>query len=310
MSFVVVTSLLIHSLRLGYLRNVSEDPYGPRLISFNPSFSTNQYISAASLADATKWPELSAPHSPPLSPDETDGGLAARPRSISGFPGATGLKYTRTILGPSRTGALGMSVSGRRRAGSKLAQSVVSQEEDVRGDAAGTAGTTLGSASGGTTTGTASTASTTATTTPATAMAAIASRSPPRVVVDQQQHSAGADLPALKPSFVPKFKGAAEMDERRRLRLQARRGAAAAAAAAAAVAAGAAAMSPPEVRVVASSEKGAGALELMSSGSEEVEEEDQEDEEDSFLRVEDEDVFDDVVDVGVSGDIDEDEFDP
>ncbi|KAI0287104.1 stress-activated map kinase interacting protein 1-domain-containing protein [Russula brevipes] len=49
----------------------------------------------------------------------------------------------------------------------------------------------------------------------------------------------------------------------------------------------------------------------MSSGSEEVEEEYQEDEEEeSFLRVEDEDVFDDVVDVGVSVDIDEDEFDP
>ncbi|KAI0287105.1 hypothetical protein BC826DRAFT_73169 [Russula brevipes] len=86
MSLLSDPDLLIHSLRLGYLRNVGEDPYGPRLISFNPSFSTNPYISAASLADATKWPELAAPHSPPLSPDDTDGGLAARPAQHLGLP--------------------------------------------------------------------------------------------------------------------------------------------------------------------------------------------------------------------------------
>jgi hypothetical protein len=59
-----LSSLLIHSLRLGYLRNV-EDPYGSRLISFNPSFSTNPYINVASLADVNKWPELASPHESP-----------------------------------------------------------------------------------------------------------------------------------------------------------------------------------------------------------------------------------------------------
>ena len=77
------------------------------------------------------------------------------------------------------------------------------------------------------------------------------------------------------------------MDERRRLRLQARRGAAATA---------------PEIRIVAAQEKGA-TVEMMSSGEDE-----EEVEEDEFLQVEDEDF--DVVDVSVSVDIDEDEFDP
>lgn len=79
------------------------------------------------------------------------------------------------------------------------------------------------------------------------------------------------------------------MDERRRLRLQARRGAAATA---------------PEIRIVAAQEKGA-TPEMMSSGEDE---EEGEEEEDEFLQVEDEDF--DVVDVSVSVDIDEDEFDP
>lgn len=114
----------------------------------------------------------------------------------------------------------------------------------------------------------------------------------------------------MKPVFVPKFKGAAEMDERRRLRLQARRGVAAAAAAAAGDTGGGA----PGIRVVALLE-GGGTVDLMSSGEEggeeeeELEEELEEEEEDSFSQVGDED-FDDVVDVGVSVDIDEDEFDP
>jgi hypothetical protein len=82
-------------------------------------------------------------------------------------------------------------------------------------------------------------------------------------------------LPPLKPVFVPKFKGAAEMDECRRLRLQAQRGAT--------------------------------AVDVMSPGGE-AGDEVKEEEEDSFLQVEDEDF--DVVDVGVSVDINGDEFDP
>jgi target of rapamycin complex 2 subunit MAPKAP1 len=243
---------LIHGLRLGYLRNV-EDPYGRRLISFNPSFSANPYINAASLADLNKWPELVTPPSPPLSPDESDG--PTHPGStVSGFPGATGLNYTPTILGPSRTGALGMSVNGRRRA-SRLQQTVVIVPP-AQDDAS--------------------------------------SKSPQEQArVAAAAPTAAADLPTLK-IYVPNFRGAAEMDERRRLRMQMRRGVAADAAAAGGAAPG------TRVVQVASPGKGA-ALELLSS----------EEEEDSFSPEDDED-FDDVVDVGVSVDIDEDEdeFDP
>ena len=312
-------SLLIHSLRLGYLRNV-EDPYGPRLISFNPTFPTNPYITAASLADVTKWPELGITSpSPPLSPDDSDGGGSgsgsgdpasagtSRPRSVSGFPGATGLKHTQTILGPSRTGALGMGVSGRRRHVSKPSSSssrtgsfASAREREL--DSVGTSTTTVGTTSTG------------------TAKTTFMSKSPPpqqQLMLQEQQQqqqqlqqlqhaSASSDPPPLKPVFVPKFKGAAEMDERRRLRLQARRGAAAEAAAAGGAGGGA-----PGIRVVALLEGGA-TVDLMSSGEEggeeeeELEEELEEEEEDSFSQVGDED----FVDVGGSVDIDEDEFDP
>lgn len=305
------SSLLIHSLRLGYLRNV-EDPYGPRLISFNPTFPTNPYITAASLADATKWPELGISPSPPLSSDDSDGdgdptsAGTMRPRSISGFPGATGLKHTQTIFGPSRTGALGMSVSGRQRHVSKPSSSSsrrgsLASARDRERDAVGSGSTTA----------------TTGSSTTSTAKSTIMSKSPPPPQEQQQlqQHTSAsnADPPPFKPAFVPKFKGAAEMDERRRLRLQARRGAAAAAAAAAD--AGSTGGGAPGIKVVALLE-GGGTVDLMSSGEEGGEEEEEleegleEDmEEDSFSQVGDED-FDDVVDVGVSVDIDEDEFDP
>jgi hypothetical protein len=236
----VLFSLLIHSLRLGYLRNV-EDPYGPRLISFNPSFSTNPYINVASLADVNKWPELASPPSPPLSPDdESPEGSSQTRNNVPGPLGARGLKYTSTILGPSHTGALGMSVNGRRLVSKPTRPIVIaaSQQDD-----------------------------------------------------DNNNNNAAPkpSPPPLKPIFIPKFKGAAEMDERRRLRIQVRRGVAAAAAAAA----------TPEARLLTSPEKGA-TPELLSEDEEE---------EDSFSPEDDVDFDDDVVDVGVSVDLG-DEFDP
>lgn len=65
----------------------------------------------AGLADVEKWPELAMPSSPPPSDDESNPNRAGR---SAGFPGATGLKYTTTIMGPSRTGALGLRVNGKR----------------------------------------------------------------------------------------------------------------------------------------------------------------------------------------------------
>ncbi|THH19606.1 hypothetical protein EW146_g1597 [Bondarzewia mesenterica] len=110
MSLLSDPDFLVHSLRLNYLRNV-DDPYGPRLISLSPSFSSNPYIIASSFADLDRWPEIAAPSSPPMSEEDADG---TRMRRVSGFPGATGLKYTQTILGPSRTGFMGMRTGDRR----------------------------------------------------------------------------------------------------------------------------------------------------------------------------------------------------
>lgn len=139
------TSFIIHNLRLSYLRNV-EDPYGPRLISLSPSYTSNPYILASNLADLERWPELAAPISPAPSDDEGEKGLDGRtsrgatpqkPSGLagvghhherngqdsakgedggrgrpSGFPGATRLKYTTTIIGGNRSGAFGLRVSG------------------------------------------------------------------------------------------------------------------------------------------------------------------------------------------------------
>lgn len=88
-----------------------EDAYGPRLISLDPSYRSNPYVVDAGLADVDRWPELALPSSPAPSDDEANPSRSGRP---PGFPGATGLKYTTTIMGPSRTGALGLRVTGKR----------------------------------------------------------------------------------------------------------------------------------------------------------------------------------------------------
>ena len=107
---------MIHNIRLTYLRHV-EDVYGPRIISFSPRHTANAHVVAAGLADSDRWPEMRASISPPVSEDEDaeKGG-----RQHSGFPGARGLKYTQTIVGQNRVGAMGMRVSGKRAATSKL----------------------------------------------------------------------------------------------------------------------------------------------------------------------------------------------
>ncbi len=163
------------------------------------SFSTNPYINVTSLADVNKWPELASPPSPPLSPDESSSDGPAWPRSISSSLGARGLKYTSTILGPSHTGALGMSINSRRLVSKPPRMIVIttSQEENA-----------------------------------------------PKL--SPQDHARATADPPPKPIFIPKFKGAAEMDEWQRLRIQVRWGVATAAATAA-----------PEARVLTLLEKGA-----------------------------------------------------
>lgn len=62
------------------------------------------------------------PQSPEISDDEGEDAPTGR-RAHSGFPGATGLKYTQTIMGPSRVGTLGMRVAGKRAMTTKDAAS-------------------------------------------------------------------------------------------------------------------------------------------------------------------------------------------
>ncbi|KAG1735585.1 stress-activated map kinase interacting protein 1-domain-containing protein [Suillus paluster] len=211
MSLISDPGYLVHSLRLSYLRNV-DDPYGGRIISLSPSYTSNPYILAASLADVHRWPELEYPSSPPISDDESE----APDKPSSGFPGATGLKHHQTIMG-NRSGAFGLRVSGRRASTSKRA-SLIANRANMRNEGAD-----------------------------ATALAA-----PPRVnfiaasdadtrpitsehgditqpIPVQHQPALRKDdvppeLPPKDVPFVPKFKGAAEMEARRRLRMMARRG--------------------------------------------------------------------------------------
>ncbi|KAK2459608.1 hypothetical protein APHAL10511_008363 [Amanita phalloides] len=193
MALITDTDFLIHNLRLSYLREV-EDPYGPRLISLDPSYASNPYVVAASLADCDRWPELSFPSSPQISEDE-----AERP---SGFPGAR-LKYTQTIMG-DKTGGIGIRVNGKRISTSKRMSGIVNQAEQP------------------------SVLSTTAPvaltdeaqegeeeTTPANF---------PQLNVQIQAPTAMEETPITKATqFVPRFAGAAEMEARRRARLAARR---------------------------------------------------------------------------------------
>lgn len=173
MSLISNTDFLIHNLRLSYLRNV-EDVYGPRLITFDPSYNTNPYIQAASQADTERWPELTAPISPQQSDDDGERPL--------GFPGSTSLKHTQTIMG-KRTGGLGLRVHGKRESTSSRRFSRLVKEETTPVDA------------------------------------------PPDVTVEIQEPSAPAEAPVTKPApFIPKFKGAAEMEARRRQRMLTRRG--------------------------------------------------------------------------------------
>ncbi|CAE6411254.1 unnamed protein product [Rhizoctonia solani] len=138
MSLLHDPDYISHALRLAYLRHV-EDPYGSRVISFNPIYGANPYIRAAGFADTDAWPQLTQPESPkpvesqlapPPSPNRQDNFLTrvqdedtiVAPEA-GVYPGAN-LKYSDTIMGPSRTGLAGMRVSGRRHSGQVRGNSV------------------------------------------------------------------------------------------------------------------------------------------------------------------------------------------
>lgn len=198
---LLVHRYLVHSLRLSYLRNV-DDPYGGRLISLSPSYTSNPYILAASLADVHRWPELEYPSSPPISDDESEA-----PGQLSPGPsGATGLKHHQTIMG-NRSGAFGLRVSGRRASTSKRA-SLAAKRNNERSDAPPPHVNFI--------------VANDADTRPVTSEHGDAPQPPPQPTINKE------DVPPEPPQkevhFVPNFKGAAEMEARRRLRMMARRG--------------------------------------------------------------------------------------
>lgn len=116
------------------------------MVSLSPSYTSNPYILASNLADVERWPELASPSSPAPSDDEDERGSGGRPprgaapqkygglANLSphherngqdgveegdgrrgrptGFPGATRLKYTTTIMGGNRAGTFGLRVNG------------------------------------------------------------------------------------------------------------------------------------------------------------------------------------------------------
>lgn len=189
---------------MSYLRDV-EDPYGARLITLAPAYNSNSYIIAASLNDIDRWPELAMPSSPQLSDDE-------RP---SGFPGARGLNYTKTIMG-GRTGGLGLRVNGKRASTSKRMSMTGTPRQGKDFMVQGAPSSSIA--------GSSSLADNTDNWVKITPDVDIVAATP-EVQVKIQEPSVAEEAPVAKVvQFIPKFKGAAEMEARRRVRMAARRG--------------------------------------------------------------------------------------
>lgn len=173
------------------------------MITLDPSYRSNPYIIAASLADTERWPELAMPSSPQLSEDDGE-----RP---SGFPGAR-LKHTQTIMG-GRTGGLGMRVHAKRASTSKRLSGTPRQVEvkNFVSDNAPVQESLSNSVP----------APTSVAKSPLTTVEP--STSQPQVQI--QEPTVVEEAPVAKVvQFIPKFKGAAEMEARRRVRMAARRG--------------------------------------------------------------------------------------
>ncbi|WVQ83157.1 hypothetical protein IAT38_005295 [Cryptococcus sp. DSM 104549] len=123
MAMISDVDYMLHAIRLSSLR-ITDDPLTPRIISLDPAFAINPYITASGLSDVDRWPEIKrALDSPPLEEGYLSGsqpgsraggnGDADARRARAGGTGGGGLNYTQTIMGPGRTGGAGMRVSGR-----------------------------------------------------------------------------------------------------------------------------------------------------------------------------------------------------
>ncbi|KXN81704.1 Stress-activated map kinase-interacting protein 1 [Leucoagaricus sp. SymC.cos] len=227
MSIISDTDYLIHNIRLSYLKEV-EDLYGPRIIAFDPSYTSNPYITHATLADSERWPELTMPQSPQISDDESE-----RP---SGFPGAK-LKYTQTIMG-GRSGGLGLRVSGKRASTSKRMSKSNIEVPKVAVQNYVSSSTFVQEASSPSSVTTKDIAAAAAAEwpkvpdgplppppVPAPPAITTTESSSPQPEVTIEGPSTVEEAPVAKVvQFIPKFKGAAEMERRRRARMAARRG--------------------------------------------------------------------------------------
>ncbi|KAJ4468737.1 stress-activated map kinase interacting protein 1-domain-containing protein [Lentinula aciculospora] len=206
MSLISDKSFLIHSLRLSYLRDI-DDPYGARIISLDPSYSSNPYIYTAGLADDDRWPELDFPSSPTISEDEGERPL--------GYPGAR-LKHTQTIMG-RRSGGLGLRVNAKRTSVSKRlsksseVQNFISDNAPVQQDSV------LNSTSSAPVTTTALDADNG---NPAGEPISSSHIDSTKLNVNIVEPTVVAEAPVQKTvQFIPQFKGAAEMEARRRIRM-------------------------------------------------------------------------------------------
>ena len=203
-----------------------EDLYGPRIIAFDPSYTSNPYITHATLADSDRWPELNMPQSPQVSHDE--------PERPAGFPGAK-LKYTQTIMA-DKSGGLGLRVHGKRASTSKrfsksgiqvpalqhhISTSTLAQ--DAASPPSITTKETIAAMNWHKDPGEAVASP------PPAKITTESSPSKPEVTIEAP--SVNEEAPVQKVvQFVPKFKGADEMERRRRVRMATRLGLNAAAA--------------------------------------------------------------------------------
>lgn len=208
----LLSSFLIHRLRLAYLRSV-DDPHGSRIISLDPSYQTNSYIVAASLADHQRWPELGFPSSPNLSEDEDE-------KDESAINHKARFRHSKLLkshaVGPSTT-----RISGRTLHDGPMSDSENPHEEEIKNFISTNAPVEEQLVS----------------VKAPTQLGAMGSwididdksddeeKSDPVIQVKVQEPSAPAEAPvATVVQFIPKFKAAAEMEARRRLRIAARRG--------------------------------------------------------------------------------------
>ncbi|KAJ3918263.1 stress-activated map kinase interacting protein 1-domain-containing protein [Lentinula edodes] len=207
MSLISDTSFLIHSLRLSYLRDI-DDPYGARIISLDPSHSSNPYIYTAGLADDERWPELDFPSSPTISEDESE-----RP---FGYPGAR-LKHTQTIMG-RRSGGLGLRVNAKRASVSKRLSKSSEVQNFIPENAPVQQDSVLNTTSSApvTTTVLDTDISKPSADQPSSSLHPDSTKLNVTVV----EPTVVAEAPVQKVvQFIPKFKGAAEMEARRRIRM-------------------------------------------------------------------------------------------